>query len=74
MPTKTPPDFEASERPTEPDIGARCPECKGNGDQLVDISETANPRMVRRQCGTCWGKRFISREDLARYLARKGRP
>ena len=67
-------DFDPKEAPTAPDRGARCPGCDGSGDRLVDISEEPETRvrMARRICPTCSGRKWISREDLARYIASAG--
>jgi excinuclease UvrABC ATPase subunit len=62
------PKFPASEAPTAPERGARCPRCDGDGSLLVDISEDDRPRMARRLCGVCQGRKWISREELARYV------
>ena len=63
-------DFDPKEAPTAPDWGARCPGCDGSGDRLVDISEEPETRvrMARRICPVCGGRKWISREELARYV------
>ena len=63
------PKFPASEAPTAPERGARCPRCDGDGSLLIDISEEPTKvRMARRICKTCEGRKWISREELARYV------
>ena len=64
------PKFPASEAPTAPDRGARCPACDGSGARLTDISEEPETRvrMALRVCKTCEGRKWVSREELARYV------
>ena len=65
------PKFPASEAPTAPDRAAKCPACDGSGSRLVDISEEPETRvrMVQRVCPVCGGRKWVSREELARYVA-----
>jgi hypothetical protein len=73
---KTPENFDPKELPTAPDRGVPCPACSAEGSKLVEIPDPAHAtrvRMVRRLCDTCWGKRKIDRDALARYLADTGR-
>jgi DnaJ-class molecular chaperone len=70
--TVVPDEFDKSERPTQPDVPQICPECKGEGSVLTDVSEDANPRMVRRLCATCWGRRRATAEEVSAYKARTG--
>ena len=63
--------FDKKESPTQPDLGRQCPACEGEGSRLVDISDRPDrTRMVRRRCATCEGRKRISSEEFARYLAR----
>ena len=76
LPRAMPPDsdsFDPKEAPTAPERGARCPRCDGDGSLLIDISEEPTKvRMARRICNTCEGRKWISREELARYVAPRG--
>ena len=64
-------DFDPKEAPTAPDRAARCMACDGSGSRLVDISEEPETRvrMVARICPVCSGRKRLSREELARYVA-----
>lgn len=64
--------FDPDEVPTSPDPGVLCPECKGNGDRLMDLADEEHPtrvRQVRRFCPECEGRKRLTREEYARYLA-----
>ena len=65
-----PDDFDPKEAPTSPDRGAKCPGCDGEGSRLTDISdEDERPRMAQRQCPVCMGRKWLSREELTRYVS-----
>jgi hypothetical protein len=67
-----PEDFDPKEAPTAPDRAARCPACDGSGSRLTDISEEGETRvrMAQRVCPVCSGRKWLSREELARLVSR----
>ena len=64
--------FDPKEVPTSPDLGHICPNCEGIGSRLVDISDNpARPRMVRRMCRVCMGRKKLMAEELSVYRAQR---